>query len=194
MATEYSKIKRHGGKRGPEEARKAKKSSNSAAGAAEIAVDKPLTDLQKAFVKAWAEGESITSACVKVGYSDHKFAYRLARMPNVLALKAEYAAKYEEAAQMTRKRVMDGLLEAIDMAKLMSEPATMISGWREVGKMCGYYAPVEQKIKIDVTGNVVMDRLNSLSDAELLNIITQGAANASTPALDYDPGVGEDDE
>ena len=44
---------------------------------------------------------------------------------------------------MTRKKVMDMLLESYDMAKLMAEPASMVSAAREIEKMCGYYAPVE---------------------------------------------------
>lgn len=164
-------------------------------GAELISPDKPLTEKQRLFVKYWAEGEPITSASKRAGYNDGAtVAYRLVKMPNVLRLYNKLKQQYEEASQMSRKKVMDGLLEAVEMAKLMSEPATMVSGWREIGKMCGYYAPVEQKISVDVTGNVVMNRLNSLSDAELLKIITQGAANASTPTLGYDEGVGEDDE
>lgn len=180
MPTAYSQKKRHAGKRGVEEARKYI-NTGSAETAALIDPDKPLTDLQKAFVKAWAEGESITSACVKVGYSDHKLAYRLARMPNVLKLRAEYAAKYEEAAQMSRKKVMDGFLEAIEMAKLMAEPANMIAGWREIGKMCGYYAPVETRVKLDVTGNVTMTNLVQMTDAELLELIEK---QKNTPLLE----------
>lgn len=96
------------------------------------------------------------------------------RMPNVLKLKAEYEAKYEAEAQMSRKKVMDGFLEAIDMAKLMAEPATMISGWTAVAKMCGYMAPIEHKMKVDVTGNVTMQKLTAMSDAELLEMIERG--------------------
>lgn len=164
--------------RGVEVARARGKSTSSAAGASEIDPNKPLTEKQKAFVKAWANGDSLTNAAHRAGYADDKLVYRLARMPNILALKAQYEAKYEEEAQMTRKKVMDGFLEAIDMAKLMAEPATMVSGWREIAKMCGYMAPVEHKMKVDVTGNIVLDRMNSMSDAELLKVITAGAQEA----------------
>ena len=157
-------------------ARAAKKSNASAASAAEIDVNKPLTDKQKQFVQQWAKGDSLQNAALRAGYSDDGVAYRLARQPNILAYKAQFEAKYEEAAQMTRKKVMDMHLEAFEMAKLMSEPATMVSAAREVGKMCGYYAPVEVKMKVDVTGNIMVDRLNSMSDAELLKVITSGNA------------------
>lgn len=136
--------------------------------------NKPLTEMQKAFVKHWAQGESIATASHRAGYADGSvYAYRMVRMPNILALYAEEKRLYEEAAGMTRKKVMDGLLDGVEMAKLAGEPASMIAGWREIGKMCGYYEPVRRTIDINVNGNAVLDRLNRLSDAELLKLITE---------------------
>lgn len=154
-------------------------SNLSAAELAEvISPDKPLTDKQRAFVQLWAQGESITSASVRAGYNDGaSIAYRMVKMPNVLKLYHEEKAKYEAAGDMTRKKVMDMLLESYDMAKLMAEPASMVSAAREIGKMCGYYAPVESRVKVDVSGNVMLDRLNNLSDAELLKLISDGSAS-----------------
>jgi hypothetical protein len=169
--------------RGTAVARKATKSTASAASASEVDVDKPLTDKQKAFVHSWAKGNSIGRASLDAGFADDGVGYRLARMPNILALKAQYAAKYEEEAQMDRRQVMEGLKESIEMAKLMSEPSTMIQGWKVIAQMCGYMAPVETRVKVDITGNVTMGKLNALSDAELLEMIERGAQNASPPAL-----------
>lgn len=157
--------------------------------------DKPLTEKQKLFVKFWAEGDSIPGASRRAGYADGaQMAYRMVHMPNVLALKAKYAAAYEETAQMDRKQVMDGFKEAIEMARLMAEPANMIAGWREIGKMCGYYAPVEARVKVDVSGNIVLDKMNSLTDAELLKIISQGVSYASPQLLSDETPVGEADD
>lgn len=153
-------------------------------GAMSVSPDKPLTEKQKLFVKFWAEGDSIPAASARAGYADGaQMAYRMVYMPNVLKLKAQYEAKYEAESQMSRKKVMDGLLEAIDMAKLMAEPATMISGWTAVAKMCGYMAPVEHKVKVDVTGNVTMQTLTAMTDAELLEMIEKGHQNASPQLL-----------
>lgn len=185
--TAPKKVKRSMTSRGVEVARARGISTGTIEGAMSVSPDKPLTEKQKLFVEHWAKGDSILAASARAGYADGgTLAYRLVRMPNVLKLKAEYEAKYEAEAQMSRKKVMDGFLEAIDMAKLMAEPASMISGWREIAKMCGYMAPVEHKMKVDVTGNIVLDRLNSMSDAELLKIITQGAQNAAPPLLPGD--------
>ena len=151
------------------------RSTATMGGAALVSSDKPLTDQQRAFVRLWASGESITAASIKAGYNDGaSIAYRMTKMPNILKLYDIEKQHYEEASQMTRKRVMDGLLEGVEMAKLMAEPASMISGWREIGKMCGYYEPTRHKIDVNVTGNIVMERMNRLSDSELLKLITQG--------------------
>lgn len=182
MAQAKTKAREVDTTRGLAVARSAAKSTASAASAAEIDVDKPLTDKQKAFVQSWAKGNSIGRACLDAGFAEDSIGYRLVRQPNVLALKAQYAAKYEAAAEMDRKQVMEGFKEAIEMAKLMAEPASMIAGWREIGKMCGYYAPVETRVKVDVTGNVTMGKLTQMTDAELLELIEKGQ-NASAPPL-----------
>ena len=177
----------HGGERGLEVARARGKSNSTNAGAASIDVDKPLTEMQKLFVKYWAEGDSITGASARAGYSDNAtYAYRMVRQPNILALKAQYEQKYEAACQMTRKKVMDMHMEAFEMAKLLSEPASMVSAARELGKMCGYYAPVEVKMKVDVQGNIVANQLNSMTDAELLEAITRGQTLELTHEQDGD--------
>jgi len=155
-------------------------STSTMAGAAQVDPDKPVTDQQRAFVRLWASGESITSASIKAGYNDGaSYAYRMTKMPNILKMYDAEKRLYEESSQMTRKRVMDGLLEGVEMAKLMAEPASIISGWREIGKMCGYYEPTRHKIDVSVTGNVVLERMNRLSDSELLKLITQGGDSAA---------------
>lgn len=143
--------------------------------AALVSPDKPLTDQQRAFVRLWASGESIAAAAAKAGYSDGAtYAYRMVKMPNILRLYDEEKRLYEEASQMTRKKVMEMHMEAFDMAKLMAEPSSMVSAAREIGKMCGYYEPTRHTIDVNVSGNVVMQRMNRLTDAELLRLITQG--------------------
>ena len=162
-------------------------STSTMAGAAMVPVDKPLTTQQREFVKHWAAGDSIPNAMARAGYNDQpSYGYRMAKMPNILALYNEEKRLYEEASQMTRKRVMDMLVDAYDMAKLMSEPASMVSAAREVGKMCGYYT-VQTQVNVTVNGQVSIDRMSRLSDDELLKIIEQGAMNDPQSALGYDP-------
>lgn len=146
------------------------------AAAALVSADKPLTEQQKLFVKYWAEGDSVPNAYARAGYNKQpSYAYRMVKMPNILAAYHEVKRKFEEAAQMSRKKVMDMLLESYEMAKLMAEPATMVSAAREVGKMCGYYEPTKQEIRLTVNGQVAVDRLNRMSDDDLLKMVLEGA-------------------
>lgn len=171
------------------------RNTSSAAVAAEVDENKPLTDMQRAFVKLWASGETILSASIKAGYADGgTFAYRLARMPNILRLYRAEKLAYEQASQMTRARVIEGFLDGIEMAKMLGEPSSVIAGWREVGKMCGYYEPVTVRHEVSHEGKVITDRLNRLSDAELLKLIEESAratAGADVPLLER---VHDDDE
>lgn len=148
------------------------RNTGSNAGAVKIHEDKPLTDQQLLFVRLWASGETVTTASARAGYSDHAtYAYRMIKMPNILKIYRQEKALYEEAAQMTRQRVMDGLLDAVDTAKLLGEPSSMVAGWKTIAQMCGYMAPVKTQIDVNVRG---MGKLNQLSDAELLKIINGG--------------------
>lgn len=164
------------------------------AAAASVSEDKPLTEMQKLFVKFWAEGDTIPNAAVRAGYNNQpSIGYRMAKMPNILALKAKYAAEYEATVQMTKKKVMDMHLEAFEMAKLMAEPATMVSAAREVGKLCGYYEPKKVDINVNVNGNPMLDRMNRLSDAELLKFIESGASAVEQQLIEVVEEVGDGD-
>lgn len=152
--------------------------------------NKPLTDKAKLFVKYWAQGESITTASARAGYGDGaSYAYKIARTPQAVALYNEEKRLFEEANQMSRKKVMDGIMDGIEMAKLMAEPASVINGWKTIGQMCGYFEPIKKKIELSVTGEVVMKRMEQMSDTELLRLLEQGA-----PALLADTEDEADDE
>jgi len=153
--------------------------------------EKPLTEMQRSFVRFWASGESLMAAAKRAGYDDKSltYAYRLCKQPNVLKLYEEEKRLYEEASQMTRKRVMDMLVEAYDMAKLMAEPSSMVGAAREIGKMCGYYEPVAKKIDITMNGKALTKRLDQMSDEDLAKMIAEGMT--AIAAMETDDG---DDE
>lgn len=149
--------------------------------------NKPLTEKAKVFVKFWAQGESVSSAAIKAGYNDGAtYAYKIARTPQAIALYNEEKRAYEAACQMTRKQVMDGFLEGIEMAKLLADPANVISGWREIAKMCGYYEPIRKKVEVNVNGQVMMQKIEAMSDEELLKILQQPVAEALEEVVEDD--------
>jgi hypothetical protein len=136
----------------------------------------PLTEKQRLFVHYWASGESVDFAAKKAGFDSQSYGHQLKVMPKIRNLYDAEKAKYIEAAQVTREDVINGFKEAIADAKLMSEPATMIAGWREIGKLCGFYEPKRVDLNINMNGNVVLERMNKMSDAELLKIINEAEA------------------
>lgn len=72
---------------------------------------------------------------------------------------------------VSRQAVIAQLVAAADLAKLMQEPVSMISAFRNVAQICGYYRQDEVKAVVGDAGQAELGRLNQLSDAELLKII-----------------------
>jgi hypothetical protein len=151
--------------------------------AEQIDVNKPLTDMQRQFVKMLASGESNTTAAMRAGYENPNIAYRMLRMPNILAALERERELWREAALITKGNVIDMMKEAYDMAKLTSEPHAMVSAAKEIGRILGYYEPVKRKLEITVTGNARLDKLNELSNEELAKLVAE-APDALTDTLE----------
>lgn len=166
--------------------RKAVNTSTMAA-AALVPVDKPLTDSMKKFLRFYAEGESVSTAMHRAGYNDQpSYGYRILKMPNAQAALAQYQAEYATASQMTKKKVIDMHLEAYDMAKLMAEPASMVSAAREIGKICGFYEP--KKVEISLNGGGAQRKFETMSSEELEALIAE-AQKTLEPGPDAEPAL-----
>jgi hypothetical protein len=165
------------------------------AAAASVDPNKPPTDKQKLFAKHYAQGETVINAMARAGYSTSQYSwgYRLLKMPNILRIIDAERKAFEEENSMSRKKVMDMLLESYNFAKLSAEPATMVSAAREIGKMCGYYEPKKVQVDINVQGSIAMGRLNALSDADLLKIIEAGDAPLLLSSPETLQNAAEDD-
>lgn len=177
--------------RGVGVARARGKLTNNKAQAAAVSEEKPLTDQQRLFVKFWAQGESPLSASIKAGYADNgTYAYRMIYMPNILKLYHEEKAAFERDSGMTRQKVIAGFLEGIEMAKVLGEPSTVVGGWREIGRMCGYYEPVQVKHTVTHEGKLMIDKLDKLSDQELMQLMEERmkAMLAPQPVLENADG------
>lgn len=135
--------------------------------------DGPLTELQKRFVHHLVHDKMGQTAAVKAaGYSPNpSTGTTLMKNPKVIKAIAEAREEYARASGITRKKVIDGMMEAVDMARLKGEPLTMIAGWREIGKMCGLYEPQKTKVEVSVNGQVMIQRLQTMTDAELLSLV-----------------------
>ena len=123
-----------------------------------------------------AEGKEIKTAAKLAGYNTNGGeVWRTTSDPNFVALVKKLHSKNERMADMSRKRVLDGFLEAIEQAKMLAEPMTQIAGWRELAKMCGYYAPEVKTLNVNVSSQRLLTQLETLSDKDLLELIEQDA-------------------
>ncbi len=131
-----------------------------------------LTPQQKLFVESIMQGKSPVVSARIAGYaSPHQSGTQVLLSRKVRDAIAYLHKKHEKVADVSRKKVMDGFLEAIDMAKMQADSGNMIAGWREIGRMCGYYAPEVKKVDITVTAKRIVDKLETLSDSDLLQMV-----------------------
>jgi hypothetical protein len=144
-----------------------------------VAVTSPLhylTDQQRLFVDQIIKGKAPGVAARIAGYANPEIqGHAIVKSPKVQAAIKYLYKKHEKASDMTRKKVMDGMLEAIDMARMQADAGVMVSGWREIGRMCGYYAPEVKKIDISISAKRVIDKLETLSDEDLLQLVEESS-------------------
>lgn len=162
-----------------------------------------LSDAQSAFAYNMAIGMTQTQAARAAGYAQPGTeATKLLRMPNVVERITLEQKKFEVKADMSRQKVIDGLKEAIDIARLMSDPNAMVAGWREIARICGYYAPERKLIDITVSGATHISQITDMSDEELVKLIIEGESTRlpdeadseeAAPALTGPSESGDDD-
>jgi len=130
-----------------------------------------LKPLEAEYVKNVAAGMLPSTAARAAGYKNVTQAVkRLTKKPATVAAVLREKNRTAEKNDMNRKRVMDGFLEAIGAARQQSDPLAMISGWREIAKMCGYYEATKHRVEISVNGQVMHTQMQTMSDAELLKL------------------------
>lgn len=148
-----------------------------------------LSEQQRRFVTHLVHDKmNVTAAARLAGYKhDRVTGHILMNNPKVVNAIAIEREEYAKASAMTKKKVIDGFMEAIDMARIQADPTPMIQGWTQIAKMCGYYEPTRHKLEVSVNGEVVIQKLQQLDDAQLLAL-----ADGQTDAIDGEFLVLED--
>lgn len=85
------------------------------------------------------------------------------------AMQVEYR-RSQLAANMNRKTVIRGILEAIEIARDLRQPSGMISGYKEVARMSGYYEPERREILLSVDSKNLLEEIQTLPKAKLLEL------------------------
>lgn len=134
-------------------------------------VARKMTAKQIKFAELRAEGVPISAAARLAGFAGKgKHFQALERHAGVQEVVAEKKAEIAAVLNMTRQHVLDGHMEAIQIARTQGDPHAMIKGWTEIGKMCGFYAPEVKKIDVSISAKRLLDQFETMSDDELLKL------------------------
>lgn len=126
-----------------------------------------LSEKQKVFVETRAHGASKTAAAEVAGYHPLSNVEAGAKVKKALGVARK---ELSTTHGITRSTVIDGLEEAIRLARIGGDPSSMIKGWTEIAKILGLYAPEVKTINLTMGQDRLMAKFRSLTDAELLEL------------------------
>lgn len=129
-------------------------------------------EAKEKYVKARVKGASRKTSAIIAGLPSSGHDRSLMDLEKTKVVQAMLGKELDEArkhAGTTKEEVIDLIMEAIGLARLIEDPACMIMGARELSKMLGYNAPEAKKVTHEL-GAETLKALENLSDAELMKI------------------------
>ena len=142
-----------------------------------------MTVKQGRFVQEFLVDRNGAAAAIRAGYSRRtaaSIAHELLRKPEIDAAVRKGEAKLAGDAKLTRLTVLKGFEEAIALARARGDASAMIAGWREIAKMCGYYAPERKQIQLSAEAWASRHELEQMTDAELAELIVSAESHATS--------------
>jgi len=106
----------------------------------------------------------------------HVTGCQLLKKPKIAATVRGLEEALAQEIGVSRQKVIAQLVGAADLARELREPGAMISAYRNVAQICGYMNH-KGRDTVAPTGagdNVVMERLQGMSDAELAALARMG--------------------
>ena len=125
------------------------------------------------FVEEYLVDGNGTASAIRAGYAPagaHVTASRLLRDAKVAAALAAGQAEKRAESKVTRQAVLERLQAAYEAARLQSQPAAMVAAAREMGRLCGLYAP-EKRIVATAGPDTALAELEAMTDQELEVIV-----------------------
>ena len=132
-----------------------------------------MTPKQMRFIEEYSLDHNGAAAAVRAGYapgSAKVTASRLLTKANVREALAVSQVRVAPRLEIDRQRVLEGLLEGIELARAQCNAMGMLAGWREIGKMLGYYAPEKKAVVVTELTQREISKFEGMSDEELLAI------------------------
>jgi phage terminase small subunit len=142
-----------------------------------------LTERQRLFCEHYVgAGRHCAALAARLaGYSpgcSHVTGCQLLQKPKIAATVRGLEEAVARQIGVSRQEVIAELVGASEMAKLMMEPGQIVSALRQIALMSGYYRQEEVGREKAGDGGGVWDRMNRLSDEELVDLIEAGSVAA----------------
>jgi phage terminase small subunit len=135
-----------------------------------------LTPKQERFATEYGRHHNASLACREAGYSAHgrsasvtgaRLLANVCVLARIQALEAALAREME----VTREGVVQGLLQAFEMAKADRQPGAMISAMAALAKLLGFYAVETTRVELTPAQHAKRTDYMSMTDAQLLAIV-----------------------
>lgn len=134
-----------------------------------------VTENQAAYVDAVLTGAPVSAATTNTT--------QMERSVTVREEIARARAEISDATTLKRLDVIEGILDGIGVARMMSDGGNVIRGWTEIGKILGHYAPEVKTLNLNIGQQRLRTKFEALSDEELMSII-EGQAREVTAGGD----------
>lgn len=139
-----------------------------------------LTARQKAFVDHFVTCRNGAEAARRARYSEktaRQSATDTLSLPYIQAALAEKEAELKRHLDISKATVIRELRAAIVVAQDKMDAGDMISGWCEIAKMLGLYAPETVRVAVSAESDAQRAKYESMTDKQLLAItgITRAA-------------------
>lgn len=106
----------------------------------------------------------------------HVTGCQLLKLPKIAATVRGLEEALAQEMGVSRQAVIAQLVRAAELAKELREPASMISAYRNLGQICGYYRQEAENRSANGRGSTEMGGVQAMSDAELMRMVQVGRA------------------
>lgn len=130
-----------------------------------------LNPMQEKYVEARAKGVNQKQSALIAGYAPE--ANDNVSVEDSTTVQEKLAEIRKEAAtnaKVTKDDVVQWLMDAAEMAKVMADPQGLVAAARELGKMLGFYAPEVKKVTHGLDKNSLRAVLDEMTDEDLIRL------------------------
>lgn len=139
-----------------------------------------LTEKQEALKEALLDGKTQAEAATIAGYSPNSEPGMLLT-PTVKEHLARARQELSDACQIRRVDIIEGIQDAIMLARAVEDPASMIRGFSEMAKILGLYAPEVKKVEVSVSQRRLQSKFVAMPDEDLLAMAEGMIIDAEPP-------------